>query len=261
MKGRIEETKEEVKLHSVLPCLCTKRGVMPQTLKSIPKELGRVYINDRGFLDESRNACVDHFLASDKEYLMWIDDDIILADNIVELLKLHFPMIAPTCWVSKIRPTFGIYSYEEVKGHPNHAKVLFNIPIKTIVERAEECVSKNEPPLMYKVDAVGGGCYLVRRDVFKKTKDKDGEWYKISWYDDYDNLCRGEDIYFFNNCLKHNLHFVVHLGVENGHYILADNRITGRWFYSKRPPVIEEEQKYVEYYNDLLKKQNEKAKA
>ncbi len=242
-------------MHSVLGCMCTRRGVSPATLKSVPPQLGQVYISETPFLDVARNECVNYFLEeTDKEYLMWIDDDVILHPQITDLLNYSYPLMAPFCWVPKMRPTVGIYNYRHLDNDPTKRKALETWSVKEVLDRLNECLEKNQPPLLKKVDAVGGGCYLVRRDVFTKTKDNDNEWYKMCWKDDNNFPCRGEDIYFFNNCHKRNIRFVVHAGIECGHISPTDMRAVARWYYAKRTPAETEEPIYQDLYEKRVRK-------
>lgn len=242
-------------MHSVLPCICTRRGVSPATLKSVPPQLERLYVTETPLLDCARNECVDHFLnKTKKEYLMWIDDDVILHPKILEILNYDYPLMAPFCWVPKIRPTVGIYDYIDISDDPTKRKALRTWSVKDILDKVNECAEKNEPPLIKKVDMVGGGCYFIRRDVFAKTKDKDDEWYKMTWYDENNNVCRGEDIYFFHNCLKHNIHFVVHAGLICGHLSMTDQRLIANWYYSKESPVEKEEAMFQQLYENAIKR-------
>jgi hypothetical protein len=95
-----------------------------------------------------RSVLVKQFLASDYEYLFFLDSDMVFNDDIVLKLLSHNKKIA--CGVAKVRgdKSYNIYHYvpEKEKYAP---------------------VSEIKQDLLIEIDATGCSCVLIHRKVFE----------------------------------------------------------------------------------------------
>lgn len=129
----------------------------------------RVYGLDRD-VAHARNQVVEQFLEQDDEWLLFVDDDMVLPRNTLKkLLSYNVPVIAPICTMRQ--PPFPPVIYKRgVLG------------IETIQD-----FPADKP---FTVDAVGTGVILLQRSVLERMSKP---WF--AW-GDFDNIGRmGEDIY------------------------------------------------------------------
>ncbi len=151
-------------------------------------------VTHRQMIDDARNGLVEGFLASDTEWLFWMDSDMTFPkDTLVELFNvaeqknakmvtgiyyqrkgLNFPVL----WSRGVPTETGVLSGMETK------KAEYN---KYVGSFTFPHPDKQEP---FKVHAAGFGCVLVHRSVFEVL---DRPWFKF-----LPGTC-SEDFYFFVN--------------------------------------------------------------
>lgn len=128
-----------------------------------------------------RNEIVREFVASDIDYLWFIDTDMVFEDDVLERLierahPVERPIVGALCFSlqngMKARPT--IY---RVRGD-RQVGVEYDYPVDKL----------------YEVDATGTGCLLIHRSVFEKMDDNSAyPWFRES---SLGNTPIGEDITF-----------------------------------------------------------------
>jgi len=110
-------------------------------------------------LDSARNHCVNEFLKTNNDYLLWIDDDIVPPiDGLEKLLKADKDIIGGVGFAMK---------YENGIGFPYPVTLRYNEEKKYIAyygEGVEEC------------DATGGAFILFKRKVYEEM-DKPYEFH------------------------------------------------------------------------------------
>jgi len=109
-------------------------------------------------VDRARNSLVDQMLHHPLEptHIFFLDADILPApDTLIQLLRHRLPIVS------------GLYR----KRLPPHEPVAF---VKGKVLRP----ISTKGPRLKQADVVGGGCLLVRREVFEKVK---GPWFTSEW--------------------------------------------------------------------------------
>ena len=196
--------------------ISSMRGMRPRAFNSLPfKSAEIIKMESSVFLDQSRNKTVEDFLKTDYDYLWILDDDLILPPNAMDIFKVQDPIVAP---VSFIRyggaPYPGIYSIVNDAG-----EYLRPWDWKEVYKR------KEEDGYIRNIDVVSSS-YAVRRDVFEKTKDNDGEWYKLLWRDNLDRIRRGEDVYFFKRCMDNGYSISANPDVVCGHLKEMDLKVS-----------------------------------
>lgn len=190
------------------------------------KDIG---VTHRQLIDSARNGLTEGFLASDTEWLFWMDSDMTFSkDTLVEMFKvaeekdakmvtgiyyqrkgLNFPVL----WSRGVPTEEGTISGLETKRAETNKYVgSFMFPHQ----------DKKEP---FKAHAAGFGCVLVHRTVFEVM---DRPWFKF-----LPGVC-SEDFYFFVNAQELGFDLWVTPIPELGH--IGDAPIiTKKDFWAKLP--------------------------
>jgi len=101
-------------------------------------------------LDAARNHCVEKFLQSNCDYLLWIDDDIVPPLNTIErFLAADKDIIGAVCFAMK---------YENDLGFTYPVTLRYNEDRKYIAYYGKG---------VEEVDATGGACVMFRRKVYE----------------------------------------------------------------------------------------------
>ena len=180
----------------------------------------------------ARNEAVDEML-SDKRYthILFIDDDnIVPQGGITKMLNHDVPIVSAAYlarkgtgllvvmrWASDPPKTFPPKDFPYTKGlHP---------------AEFERLPSKNG---LVKVDAVGCGCLLIKREVFQKLSRP---YFKEDWGEESNTTHRyGEDVYFGLQCYVKGIPIYVDKTVLSPHLAW---QFLGRQHYDlmvKNPP-------------------------
>lgn len=159
----------------------------------------------------ARETCAENAIDSGMDYILFIDDDMIVPKNLFErlmatALETGAEMVAPLC-------TQRIHPYKPV---------LYKITVNEDVEKGQRFFHNShlegyEPNSVFEVDAVGFGVVLIKVDVLKRMK-------KPFFFS---NASIGEDIWF---CYK--------AREEAKAKIIADTRI--KIGHMSFPPIITE---------------------
>jgi len=196
--------------------ISSMRGMRPRAFNSLPfRSVDMIKMDSSVFLDQSRNKMVDDFLKTDCDYLYQVDDDIILPPNIMDIFKVQDPIVSPVCFVRYGgAPYPGIYNIAEDKGEYLEPWTW------------QDVYKRKDPDGYIRGINVISSSYAVRRDVFEKTKDNDGEWYKLLWRDNLDRIRRGEDVYFFKRCMDNGYSISANPDVVCGHLKEMDLKVS-----------------------------------
>ena len=188
----------------------------PRAFNALPfKSAEMIEMDSSVFVDQARNKMVEDFLTTDCDYLYWVDDDIILPPNIMDIFEVRDPIVAPICIVRYGGvPYPGVYNIAK-----NEGEYLRPWDWKEVYKR------KEPDGYIRNVDVVSGS-YAVRRDVFDKVIDDDGEWYKMMWRDNANRIRRDEDIYFSNRCLDLGIGISARPDVLCGHLKEMDLKVS-----------------------------------
>lgn len=129
--------------------LCSVLEKMPLQSKY---EVWRANPSDKPIAN-NRNKIVQEFLATDCDYLLMIDDDIVPPDNILNLADFQKDVISPICFafqqnmvaplIMRMEPE-GTYTVANYKGYEG----------------------------LVETDAVGAGCLMVARRVLENPEMK-----------------------------------------------------------------------------------------
>lgn len=142
----------------------------------------KVYFEQGKPIDVLRNKIVKRFNAENIisevpfDYLMFIDDDIVPPDDILDMVELDKDIISAVCFS---------FQYDEP-----FALILNKSDNPFLPEGYIQSDKINKEKIM-ECDAVGTGCMLIKREVLEKIENP-----FMFRYDEKGNLERGEDFSF-----------------------------------------------------------------
>lgn len=151
-----------------------------------------LFMHEVSPVDVNRNIIARQFLASDCDYLFWIDSDIVPPHGALETL------LSANCDVTGAL-------VQAMRGQD-----LITLLLKKKNKKFE--LVKPLPDQLQEVDATGFGCMLIKREVVQKLIDQDGYFCRFH-YDKKGNVTFGEDADFCDRAQK------------LGYKIMIDNRV------------------------------------
>lgn len=170
-----------------------------------------------GGIVEARNKVVDQFMASDEDWLFWIDTDMgFTADTVDRLLEVadpdSVPVVGGLCFANR---------EVELDGFGGFA----TIPVPTVYRWAQNpdgttgFTPWHEYPRdqLYRCEGTGAACILIHRSVLERMRDKHGP----NWYSLIANPATGgaysEDLSFCIRLAELGVPLHVHTGVKTTH--------------------------------------------
>jgi GT2 family glycosyltransferase len=167
-------------------------------------------------IDVARNNQVDAFLRETEfTHHLWLDDDIVLIhpDSILQLLSRKLPIVS------------GVYSRSEWPYYP-----IFLRENKAAKDYELMYTNSSYPKnRLVKVDAVGAGLLLVRRDVYEKLTPPYFVW----------QAKHGEDVYFCKKVRDAGFQIYVDTNVEALHMVrvpVGPDHLRWEWYARRYPP-------------------------
>lgn len=154
------------------------------------------------YVDQARNYLVDRFLASDREWFLSVDTDIILPEHVTSRL-LH-----------REQPLIGALIYVNTK--PPFPQVYNKIADYSVGGVGTYLVYKDfEPGDLVKADATGAGCLLAHRDVFEAIPPrKPFRWFQ---HEQRGEDLFGEDMVFCERAALAGFQLYIDTAVRAGH--------------------------------------------
>lgn len=153
--------------------------------------------------DSARNHCVQKFLETDCTHLFFIDSDVIPpSDALRKLLEPNVPAISGA---------YPIMRAKETGGKLHRAYALFNMA--EVEDGKKEMVPVTGEGIQ-EIDFCGGGCLLIRRDVFDKIEMPAFKW----MYTEKGDAAYGEDIDFGKKLIDAGIQLYGDLSVECYHF-------------------------------------------
>ena len=173
------------------------RDIHPSVLDSI-LHVSSGYINNAyidsapsKYLDDKRNDCVKKFLETDCTHIIFWDSDTVADANVIDALVKHdLPIISPVIYKKG-------GAHEPCFGYWDPLRRLYRTPMP---------FPYNE---MLKVDIVGTGFLLVKREVFESLT--------FPWFECGDDDQSGEDVYFSLKCREADIPIYVDTSIHLGH--------------------------------------------
>lgn len=183
--------------------------VFARFMESVIREKDRVdawVINQESepYVDQARNFLVDRFLASNREWFLSVDTDVILPECVVtRLLSRGQPLIGGLIYVNANPPFPQIYDRIADFGFGGFGVYL--------VRKDKDF----EPGELLKTDATGAGCLLIHRDVFEAIPPrKPFRWFQ---HEQRGEDLFGEDVVFCERAKLAGFQLYIDTAVKAGH--------------------------------------------
>lgn len=183
----------------------------------------------------ARNGIVDMVLQFERDrslrfdYLLWLDDDIVLPENFLStLLSRNLPIVS------------GLY----VMRRPPYLPVAYYSATEGSLEGKFWNLDAYPPDSLVEVDAVGHGCTLIRREVYDNIPLPYYAWRPLNWQpgdtERADQNTLGEDMYFFSKCRQAGYRVTLDTSVKCGHvgsFVYTENLFLGNQGIYRRTPT------------------------
>lgn len=160
------------------------------------------------FVDNARNILIDRFMATDKEWFLSVDTDIVLPEHVVtRLLSRGLPLVGALINVNTNPPSPQVYQKMRV-----YEKLAEGLPWGS----ATFLIDKEwEPGELVKADATGAGCLLIHRDVFEAIPGKPpARWFQHEFRN---TIWFGEDMVFCERAAAAGFQLYIDTSVKAGH--------------------------------------------
>lgn len=158
----------------------------------------------------SRCDVVRRFLATDAEWLYWLDADMVPPADIIERTMQHadpvtHPIVGALCFAggrTKLVPTIYTITNDNADQHLESETILM-YPQDMLIE----------------VGGTGSACVMIHRSVFERIAEYMGPDHPLPWYQDQvvDNKDWGEDLIFCLRARAAKASIWIHTGIKVGH--------------------------------------------
>ncbi len=155
-----------------------------------------------GVLSHARNNIIMEALKGDCSHILFVDSDMVpRRDTLAKLLVEDVDILS------------ALYFMRQKPHLPVMTKRL---PVRTMKDRMEISiegyVTDYPKDAIIQVGAIGMGCALIKRTVFERIKEKNGD---EKWFSFENN--EGEDFFFCRRAAELGISCHVHTGAEVGH--------------------------------------------
>lgn len=200
-------------------------GFFLHTARTLPDIEFRFWTPPRMSIDNARNQAALYAMNTDCDYLMFIDDDVLIPENtLVELLKADKDIIAGLVMIRGFPFNVMAFKWEkDDQGNPKNLGYFNDLPKERGIV---EC------------DAVGFSCCLIKMDIIKALEPP----YFVT------GKSNTEDVYFclkVKDILDPQPGIFMHTGVECGHLL------------NPLPIVYSGKQKFYDFYAPVYEKEPE----
>lgn len=193
-------------------------------------------------ITNNRNTIVQKFLATDCDYLMMIDSDIVPPVNVLNLVDFDKDIITPLMFVKQKGMLIPLFLKRNKDGLYDAADYMNKVGLQ-------------------EVDATGTGCIVIRRNVLEQVKHP-----FENVYDEDGIKTLGNDFYFCQKAKKLGFTSWVHLDYVAGHHTPQDLRDE---FYNDLSKYRVEKELYIlkkalqekkpRFFSNLMKEVKEKS--
>lgn len=168
-----------------------------------------------------RNNLAKIAMETNCDYLMWMDSDQIYPpDTIIKMLRHFNEADNGNADLAGLEAVGGLITYKE----PPYIPHLY---AKKHATKNTYHLARNFPlDQLFKVEAVGFGCVMVKAEVFKRVPKP---WFEFNT-DENGELLSGEDLGF---CIKANMDIVIDPTIVIGHQKLSTFDINNFIDYNK----------------------------
>lgn len=194
-------------LSKVMIAIPSNRDLKKEFVAQLLRLVQKVGINNfcmmqNAMINQCRDSLVQVAIRKGVEYIMWLDDDMIVPDDVIERLLAHNKDIVS-----------GIYF-----GRKNFRPLLFDVtPEQENGDTVYSIQNHTEYPEsgIFKVDGIGFGCVLTKVSVLKKIWDCPDEGIGRTCFDFIGGI--GEDLSFAIRCQRLGIETWVDPTIKCGH--------------------------------------------
>lgn len=192
-------------------------------------------------ITNNRNTIVQKFLATDCDYLMMIDSDVIPPANILNLADFDKDIITPLMFVKQKGTLIPLFLNRNKDGMYDAADYLRKTGLQ-------------------EVDATGTGCIIIKREVLENIKHP-----FENVYDEDGVKTLGNDFYFCQRVKKLGYRVWVHLDYVASHHSTQDLKDEfydklGKFRVEREMEILKEAlQEKPKLYTKLMKEVKEKS--
>lgn len=207
-------------MHRILLAIPTGENVPYEVMESIynlkiPKTVTTELKILRSYsISNGRTDLVNYAIENKFDYIFFIDSDVILPqDSLIKLYDANKYIINGTYPRKELQTLTEDNPWTTLYRHDITGMSKYNF--------GPFWLSNNELPKngIIPVDCAGLGCTLIYMDVFTKFMPNI-DWFIFAKEQEiikYGPYCLGEDMYFYRECLRHNIQPYAHGGVRCGH--------------------------------------------
>lgn len=145
-------------------------------------------------IESNRNGIVQRFLASDCDYLLQIDSDVVPPKNPIELVDLNLDIVSAPCWIYQHKLILNIYKLDKTDG--------MLVPVDPKKENG-----------LIEIDSTGTGILLTSRRVLEAIKAPFERKYDENGIEEL-----GQDLYFSRKAKEAGFRIFSHLDFISKHY-------------------------------------------
>ncbi len=145
----------------------------------------------RGLLfptDANRNAIVKEVLKSDATHFMWLDSDHVFPIGMLNRLLSHGKDMTGGVYFKKAYPFQSVSLVAKEQKFFKGKYTIYN-----------PAVIKEKSNMIFKADATGMGCTLIKREVFEKLPHP---WFEYRWSEQSEEKTISEEMKFFEDAKK-----------------------------------------------------------
>ena len=164
-------------------------------------------------VSKGRNELAMHAINNGYNYLFFVDSDVVIPPYTLERLLAANTLVVNGTYPRKEKDTItNANPYTTLYRHDR--RNLNKINFSPFFMAQSELPANGVVP----VDAAGLGCTLIKVDVFYILGGRD--WFHFAEEQSeihYGPYCLGEDLYFYRECLRHNIQPYAEGSVRCGH--------------------------------------------
>lgn len=132
-------------------------GMVYRAGRDLPNLDVAIHIGYKKEQFRARNNIVDAAIANDMDYILMLDDDMIVPHNLIQKLIEHDKDVVGALYYQR----GGMY-HPVIMRRKSHEKGLHTADF---IDQSDPIVNENKG--LHQVDVIGGGCMLFKTDVFR----------------------------------------------------------------------------------------------
>ena len=205
----------------ILIAVPTYETIYPVTFKSLwdLDKCGHEVLFDsiRGYdVATARNKCAQRALDLDTDYLLMVDNDVVLPENALELLMDGAEEVNLGYYAHRNEDNLYCGRTSVCKLTDENGKAYYNYPLDSEYTAEEMKAMQEAGKKKVRIHGGGMGCAFIRTDVFRKASYP---WFDWVNYGDSNRGMLSEDLYFCEVCRSFGIPVHTDVRVGCGHLL------------------------------------------